>query len=36
MKQESGVESSMTENEVKDYLQSVLNEVKKTTSKSNE
>jgi hypothetical protein len=36
MKQESGVESSMTENEVKDYLQSVLKEVKKTTSKSNE
>jgi hypothetical protein len=36
MKQESGVESLMTENEVKDYLQSVLKEVKKTTSKSNE
>jgi hypothetical protein len=36
MKLESGVESSMTENEVKDYLQSVLNEVKKTIGKSNE
>jgi hypothetical protein len=36
MKQQSGVESSMTENEVKDYLQNVLKEVKKTTNRGNE